>query len=1121
MLRSLTYYWRTHLAVAGGAAVATAVLTGALLVGDSVRGSLRDLTLDRLGGIEAALVGERLFREELAADLEGEAPEAAAATVLILRGSAVAPASGARASGVTLYGVDGRLPALYGDGAPQLDFTRRAGGIFPPAWINEALAGELGVEAGDELLVSFERRGDVSRETLVGRSEGAAAVETLRLTLAGTLPDRGLGGFTLALEQTRPFNAFVDLGRLQRALGQPGRVNALLAGGARQAGRTAAAPAVPALDAALRSSLTAEDLGLLLEAAAGGVRVESREFVLRPELAAAVLAEAEELGAPAQQVLTYLANSIAAGSATVPYSTVSALDPPPVPALGPFRLTDGSPAPALKPGEILLNAWAAEDLGARPGDEITLTYYRVGLRDELSTAEARFRLRGVVAMEGLGADPGLTPDFPGMAEAEDIAAWDPPFPVDLDRIRPRDEAYWDEHRAAPKAFVSPADGERLWRTRFGAVTSVRLAPPEGMGAEELALRLGRGVARRAGVELALRPIKQEGLDAAQGATDFAGLFVGFSFFLIVSSALLVGLLFRLGVEQRAREVGLLLAVGYPGRAVRRRFLAEGGLLAAVGAAAGLAGAAGYAWLMLAGLRTWWLPAVGTPVLFLHVAPVSLGLGWLLSVLVVLVSVWWAVRRLHRTPAPALLAGAGAQANGPGRRRWARWVALGAAVVALGLLVATFAGGREASPALAFGTGACLLVAGLAAFARRGSGPVRERANALTGAPVLSMGARNSARNPGRSLLSAALVACACFVIVAVAANRLTVDEAVSDRSSGAGGFTLVAESDVPIVADLGDPERRSELGLSPEVLAGVEVMPLRLLPGDEASCLNLFRPRTPRVLGVPPEMIRRGGFTFRATARPTEHPWSLLTEDLGPGVVPAFGDANSVQWILHKGLGDELVYRDDGGSEVRLRLVGLLADSLFQSELLISEEAFVRHFPEHTGYRVFLLDAPPQRAGEIAAGLESDLARFGFDATGTAERLASYHAVQNTYLSTFQTLGGLGLLLGTLGLGIVLLRNVLERRGEMATLRAMGFRRRTLSAMVVAENAYLLLVGIVVGSGSALVAVAPNLLAGGGGVPWISLALTLALVFLVGLAASLAAVAGALRTPLLPALRAE
>ena len=143
---------------------------------------------------------------------------------------------------------------------------------------------------------------------------------------------------------------------------------------------------------------------------------------------------------------------------------------------------------------------------------------------------------------------------------------------------------------------------------------------------------------------------------------------------------------------------------------------------------------------------------------------------------------------------------------------------------------------------------------------------------------------------------------------------------------------------------------------------------------------------------------------------------------------------------------------------------------------------------------------------------------YGFDATSTAEKLANYQAVENTYLSTFQTLGGLGLLLGTLGLAILLLRNIIERRGELATLRAFGFRRATLSLMLLVENGFLLVIGMLIGSVSALIAVVPHL---GTQIPWFSLSMTLILVFLVGIISSIVAVSFALRIPLLPALKAD
>jgi ABC-type antimicrobial peptide transport system permease subunit len=129
--------------------------------------------------------------------------------------------------------------------------------------------------------------------------------------------------------------------------------------------------------------------------------------------------------------------------------------------------------------------------------------------------------------------------------------------------------------------------------------------------------------------------------------------------------------------------------------------------------------------------------------------------------------------------------------------------------------------------------------------------------------------------------------------------------------------------------------------------------------------------------------------------------------------------------------------------------------------------------------------------------------------------------VENTYLSTFQALGGLGLLLGSLGLAVVLLRGVWERRAELALLRALGYRRSLLGWMVLAENGFLLLAGLVAGTVAALLSVLPYVLAEGTTIHWRNLALLLGLVPIVGLAAAALAVFSTLRAPLVPALRRE
>jgi hypothetical protein len=500
-------------------------------------------------------------------------------------------------------------------------------------------------------------------------------------------------------------------------------------------------------------------------------------------------------------------------------------------------------------------------------------------------------------------------------------------------------------------------------------------------------------------------------------------------------------------------------------------------------------------------------------------PETLLLGAILSIALILVVITFTVRRLSRMPVRRLLGGETAKRDAGGSGPWSRRIAAAGLVLALILLAVAWLAGVESMPGLFFGVGAALVVSGISLFsawARAGG----QGDTPITRPVVPRMAVRNCARNPGRSLLSVTLVACAGFVLVSVTASRKTHHRASLALDAGTGGLALVAEADTPLPAALKDALPPAALD-APAQAAAPLFFSFRLRPGDDTSCLNLYRPENPRLLGVPRAFIERAGFRFRSALGATDNPWTLLEAELGDGVIPTIGDFNSVRWILHAGLGDELTIRDDRGRDLRLRIVGLLDTSIFQSELLISESRFIRHFPDHDGYAYFLAELAAAEVAAVAEELERLLAPYGLDATSTVERLSAYQSVENMYLTTFEVLGGLGLLLGTLGLGVVLYRNTLERRGELATLRAFGFRRATLARVVVVENAFLLLIGLTVGSVAGLVAVAPHLVAGSIAVPWGSLLALLAAVLAVGLLASVAAVYASLQTALLPALKTE
>lgn len=1090
-LRGLLHYRRSHFLVALATAVAAAVLVGALAVGDSVRGSLRAAFTERLGEADFALLPRHDFEDEpesglpvrLAARLERDAPGRfdALAPVLRLAGTVFLPDGSPSAT--TVFGVDERYFALHG-----LSGEVAAGAVR----VGPALAGR-GVEPGDSVLVRVEGVSGIASASFFG-DKGDSAI-TVRRTVeawADPAPGPASGGFSLFPVQGPVRAVFLRLDELRGLLdadpGGPPRANALLVRRSR-----ASAPDPEADRAALADALeavaTLDDRGLgLRRGASDDLVLESRSLALSDGVVEGAGRAAAGQGLESGPVLTWLATNIAANGRETPYSLVAGL---PAGWFPPGAASDDS----LIPGP-----WLAEDLGLSPGDHVELSWLTWDEAGRFHAGSGSFRSEVGVALAGVFGDASLSPEYPGVTDSARMGDWDPPFPVDLDRIRDRDEAYWDEFRTLPKAFVPYQAAQRLWEMRQGEATSVRFRADDG-GAPDASRLEAALLAELPAADFGLAPlaVRADGLEASEGATDFGLYFLYFSWFLLVAAFVLIALLFRLGIERRLREIGLLLACGWPPKRVSRMLLFEVGIVAFVGVVAGSAAGLLYAAGMVRLLSGAWEGAVagtfggGGETLRLFVRWGSVTMGALGALEMAALAAWWTTRRLVRLPARGLLAGAlpssgsgapgsaapGARAPGSRSRRLA--VLFGA--LAAGLLGATGLGLLPDAGGF-FGAGSALLASALAlAWSRLHKSGGRGIAG------LRGLAFRASSFRPGRSLAAMALVAFAAFTLVAVESFRKRAEPGA--LPAGAGGILAMTETVLGVPWDPASEEGVEALNL-PGDLGGFRVRPLRLAGHEDASCLNLYRPARPRVLGVPPELRAENRFAFAAhlgeTPEERENPWRLFDRERSPSdPIPVVGDQNSMTYVLKWPVGEERSYPiGDGGAPVRLLLVATLWDSLFQGELLMAEEDLLASLPVEEGYRMFLvdrgdgagLDGPAALAAsevEAAGLLDAALSDYGAQTTTARARLDGFHQVENTYLSTFQALGGLGLLLGTLGLGAVLLRNADERRKEWALLAASGYRARDFAAIGFWENALLLTAGVGAGAIAAFVSVLPVL----------------------------------------------
>ncbi|MEP6783760.1 MAG: ABC transporter permease, partial [Acidobacteriota bacterium] len=301
---SLRYYAGTNALVVLGVAVAVAVLAGALLVGVSVRESLRQIALGRLGATDAIITAPMFFRSALADDLVARSPQQiTAAAPLIVAAGAVTHAESRRTAGhVTVYGIDQRFGRFHGiDGLTPGDRD---------ALISEALAAELGAKVGDAITLTLAKPTDIPLASIQGRRDSTG--ERIRLTVSRVLDRASLGDFSLSPSQGPVLAIYVPLERLQKDLDLGPRVNTLL---------------VQGVGTIIPLGGTLDDLGLRSRIAPSGETIiESRAGVIQDELANQISKIAERNHRAVEPVLTYVANAIRIADREVTYSTISAIN---------------------------------------------------------------------------------------------------------------------------------------------------------------------------------------------------------------------------------------------------------------------------------------------------------------------------------------------------------------------------------------------------------------------------------------------------------------------------------------------------------------------------------------------------------------------------------------------------------------------------------------------------------------------------------------------------------------------------------------------------------------------------------------------------------------------------
>lgn len=1079
VIRSLSHYRRAALYQFLIVAMLAAVITGSLLTGYSVRQSLKNSAVERLGNTGIMISsGIRNFDPHLTEKLNRK--EHTAVAIIETDGFCRSFAGEGRSSKTKIFGIDSSFFTFLGHERIIL--------LPGEAAINKALAEQIRISEGGDIILNINKPDDIPANSPFAPSGDASYQAVYRVA---RIIDKNDGGdFSPGINQVIPDNVFINIGDITDADNEGLRANRILVD-------YRGSLNVTSIENDLKEVLSPGDIGLKIRKS--GTTGETELISSRIFIDQEIIDELVSVIPSGRPLITYLVNGIELRGKSTPYSFVAAIDP---------ENYDG-----IEGGDkIIVNPWLADDLNSKINDTLQLTWYEPGKIRELEEVTGKFVISGISADKGIWADSLLMPEFPGIAGSESCTDWDAGVEIRTDRIRTKDEEYWNNYRGKPKAYISYSRGKEIWGNNFGPATAIRF--PAGYSEDDIIKGLtGKLNPMKCG--LSVKNLRNEMIKAASESVDFSTLFLSLGFFIIVSCIFLLILAVSAYFDSRQDQVYTLFALGFSNRWIGRMLFFETAVISAAGATAGIIAGLAINAIIIVSLNSVWIGAVQSSSLSPVAGSVPMIAGFFTTIIICFVFLYIRIRRFLRK---LRTIDEGGYKTASGKTNL--YILSISAAAALLFAIIGIIGTGEATT-FAFAAGGSLFVTLILLWRQIIIRKFSFRLNARKGFNFIS-GSYYSF-HPGRGVMPVLLIAAGLFAVIITGINRLQITEKSTSPSGGTGGFELWAETVSPVMEDLNSKTGRRTHGLEETDQSRIRFVQGRIAGGDDASCLNLNHVASPPVLGIDPEyFIERGSFSFSTILKAADrsNPWEIITRPPQENCIFGFADQTVMQWGLKKKTGDTLKFRSETGELLNVILAGGLKSSLFQGYLIIGEKNFIDYFPSVSGSSIFLADCEEGVSDSLAILLRTRLESFGIEVQPAKEKLASFFRVTNTYLAVFTTLGGFGLILGVVGLGFVLRQNYNSRKREFALMMASGFTENMIKQNIFREQFFILIAGVITGIFSSFVATYPSL-SGGSDIPWGSILTITIAITVTGIAALFISLRGISQQIIITSLRRE
>lgn len=1015
LYRNIVYYRKSNIYIALATSLCIAVILGSLAVGDSVKHSLLTISEQHIGKTTQVLFSsERNISTNIARSISN-LPNYKASTVLHTTAILTNRKTGEQLNKVNVYGIDSSFFGFSSFKQYQIENEET---IF----INTAIQNRLSLKQGSSIMLSIPKASDISINTPFVSSN--TSFVSIRDTVSDILDDLHFGNFTLLSTQTEPYNVFIPIKKLKETLDISTDGNIVLFEDLKRTN---------ALRAQIISLWNLDDAGYQLETTfkTDVYQLKAKNIFIKEDF----ITKLNERFDSIVPITTYFVNEFSTSDLTTPYSFISTSNTLSVPLLN---------------SEIIITDWLAEDLKLNVNDSIEINYFKTGALRSLEEKTIKLKVKAIIDIKKTIHLSETVPGFSGMTDVDNCTDWDTDLPIDLKKIRAKDEAFWDNYKGLPKAYISIQLARSLFSNTYGTYTSCFIKSKLPVKTIENEILKNTDLSE---VGFSLRNIKDETNTAAKNGVDFGSLFFSLNFFIVIAVIFLLYSIVQLNISNRKNDLLLYSNLGYTTKKITQLIMSEILIISILSILFGLMGGMAFLRATIYAINLLWIDIVRTTSLL----PVILGSTYIISILMALIitllTSYFAIRKSISNPKGILKK---IKLLKPERKK-IRLSILIVFLMSIGISPFFF---LNNSPSLLYLSGLPLTAALIIWFHlyiySQNSGKLLFR----------KMHIRNLYYNNNRSITIVSLVAVGLFISISTGVNKIPPTLSNSSKSSGTGGYQFWCELTSPINFDIGNTKGLKDANLA--TLTEWNLLPMSKLNGNDASCLNLNKIEKPALTGVPTEIIHeRSSFSISTILNgiAKKDVWKRMQYRLKDGSIPAIADQTVIQWGMMSKVGNKLWYKTEIGDSILVTLIAGLKNSIFQGTILIDQKWMHNFYPTNDRINGLLAEAP-SHVDDLKSSektLQNSLRLYGAEIEQTADRMNRFSSVNNTYLLIFMQSGILGMLLGLFGLSFLMLRDLNNRSDEIRTLSYLGIGNKILITQIHKEYLTLLYTGIVIG----------------------------------------------------------